>query len=176
MSIASEYVTGRILTRTSRIAFEIYDCCVNTCVCFTGEFKTSLVCPFCDEPRYDMHKKARNRFRYIPIIPRLQAMFRDRNIIDMLLYRFECEVGANRIDDVWDGAILQELLNKVVVVDGQPQEYTYGELEMDVFLALTCNGISIHKGIGARHSKTQYACFPLELIILSLPAEVRTQD
>jgi len=94
----------------------------------------------------------------------------------MLLYRFEHKVGANQIDDVWDGAILQELLNKVVVVDGQPQEYTYGELETDVFLALTCDGISIHKGIGARRSKTQYACFPLELIILSLPPEVRTQD
>ena len=103
-------------------------------------------------------------------------MFRDPNVIKLLLYRFEREVDANRIEDVWDGVLLQELLNSIVVVDGKPQEYTYGELETDVFLALTCDGISIHKGIGARRSKTEYACFPLELIILSLPPEVRTQD
>ena len=52
----------------------------------------------------------------------------------------------------------------------------YGEQETDVFLALTCDGISIHKGIGAHCSKTEYACFPLELIILNLPPEVCTQD
>ena len=103
-------------------------------------------------------------------------MFRDRNIINMLLYRFEHEVDADQIEDVWDGAILKELLNKIVVVDGRPQPYTYGELETNVFLALTCDGISIHKGISAQCSKTEYACFLLELIILSLPPEVRTQD
>ena len=65
----------------------------------------------------------------------------------MLLYRFEHEVDADQIEDVWDGAILKELLNKIIVVDGRPQPYTYGELETDVFLALTCDGISIHKGI-----------------------------
>ena len=90
----------------------------------------------------------------------------------MLLYRFEREVDADWIEDIWDGAILKELLNKIIVVDGRPQPYTYRELETDIFLALTCNGISIHKGIGARRSKTEYVCFPLELIILSLPPEV----
>jgi hypothetical protein len=54
----------------------------------------------------------------------------------------------------------------------QVQNYTYGELDTDIFLALTCNGISVHKGIRAQCSKTEYACFPLELIILNLPPEV----
>ena len=82
----------------------------------------------------------------------------------------------DRIEDVWDGAVLQELLNENVMVDSQVQEYTYRELKTDVFLAFTCDGISIHKGIGACCSKTEYACFLLELIVLSLPPEIRTQD
>lgn len=81
-------------------------------------------------------------------------MFRDRATIDLLLYRNEREVERDRIEDVWDGG---ELLKKNVMIDGQAQEYTYGEFETDVFLALTCDGISIHKGIGARRSKTESA-------------------
>jgi len=77
---------------------------------------------------------------------------------------------------MWDGMILQELLNKNVEINGQSQGHTYGELDTNIFLALTCNGISIHKGIGAQCSKTEYTCFPLELIILNLPPEVQTQD
>ena len=97
-------------------------------------------------------------------------------MINLLLYRHHHGVDQDWIEDVWDGAVLQELLNKDVTVDGQVQDYTYRELETDIFLALTCDGISVHKGVGMRHSKTAYACFPLELIILSLPPEIRTQD
>ena len=82
-------------------------------------------------------------------------MFRDRATIDLLLYRSEHEVERDRIEDVWDGEVLRQLLKKNVMIVGQAQEYTYGELETDVFL--TCDGISIHKGIGARRSKTEPA-------------------
>ena len=85
-------------------------------------------------------------------------------------------MDKDRIEDIWDGAILQELLEERVTIDSQMQEYTYGQLQMDVFLALTCDGISVHKGIGACCSKTEYACFPLEVIILNLPPEIQTQD
>ena len=176
MAIETEYVANRILEHASGLSVQIYDCCVNTCVCFTGELESLTTCPMCGEPRVDKRNKARNRFRYIPIIPRLQAMFRDRDTIASLLYRYQREVDQDRIEDVWDGAVLQELLKTKVMIDGQVQEYTYGELQTDVFLALTCDGISVHKGIGARHSKTEYACFPLELIMLNLPPEIRTQD
>ena len=149
MEIGSESVAGRILERASGLHFQVYDCCAKSCVCFTGEFESLLVCPLCNEPRYDRRQKARNRFRYIPIIPRLQAMFQNPDIIELLLYRFRREADPNRIDDVWDGAILQGLISRNVEINGDAQEYTYGELKTDVFVALTCDGISVHKGIGA---------------------------
>jgi len=73
---------------------------------------------------------------------------------------------------MWDGAILQELISKNIMINGQMQDYAYGELKTNVFVALTCGGISMHKGIGACQSQTEYVCFPLELIILNLPLEV----
>jgi len=103
-------------------------------------------------------------------------MFLDRHTIKMLLYRLECKVDPDRIEDVWDSVILQELLCKNVVIKGEAQEYNYGELDTDIFLAFMCDGISIHKGISAQCSQMEYACFPLEVIILSLPPEVQTQD
>jgi len=74
-------------------------------------------------------------------------MFLDRHTIKMLLYRLECKVDPDRIEDVWDGVILQELLCKNVAIEGEAQEYNYRELDTDIFLAFTCDGISIHKGI-----------------------------
>jgi len=103
-------------------------------------------------------------------------MFRDQNVIKLLLYRLKRKADPNRIDNVWDGVVLWELLNRKVEIDGQVQDYTYGELDIDVFLVFTCDGISIHKGIGAWQSQTEYACFPLELLILNLPLEVQMQD
>ena len=38
------------------------------------------------------------------------------------------------------------------------------------------DGVSVHKGLGARRSKTQYSCFPMEIIILNLSPTIRTQD
>jgi len=68
------------------------------------------------------------------------------------------------------------MLNSYVEIDGEKQQYKYGEFDTDVFLALTCDGVSVHKGLGARRSKTQYSCYPMELIILNLPPTIRTQD
>jgi len=75
MEIGSEYVAGQILERATGLTFQIYDCCANSCVCFMGEFESLTECLLCSEPQYDKWRKARNWFRYIPIVPRLQAMF-----------------------------------------------------------------------------------------------------
>jgi hypothetical protein len=77
MVISSKYITGRILEHASGLSFQVYNCCSNSCVCFTGEFESLTACPLCSEQRYDGWQKAWNQFHYIPIIPCLQAMFWD---------------------------------------------------------------------------------------------------
>ena len=95
MTIGSEYVAGQVLERMSELSIQIYDCCVNSCICFMGEFESLTACPLCGELRHDKQNKAWNRFRYIPIIPRLQAMFWDQDTIDLLDYRHNREVDKD---------------------------------------------------------------------------------
>lgn len=176
MNLHSKYVADRILESASELSPEIYDCCVGSCVCFVGEFENHTNCPICEEPRYDQRKKARNRFRYIPIIPRLQAIFKDPKLIELMLHRVRRDSDPNIIEDVLDGGVIQRLLNTYVKIDGKKKDYKYGEFETDIFIALTCDGVSVHKGVGVRRSKTQYSCYPMEIIILNLPPMIRTQD
>ena len=80
------------------------------------------------------------------------------------------------IEDVFDGEVISDMIKKYLELDGETQEEKYGELDTDIFIAFTCDGVSVHKGLGARQSKTQYSCFPLEVIILNLPPIIRTQN
>ena len=119
MNLHSKYVADRILESASELSPEIYDCCVGSCVCFVGEFENHTNCPICEEPRYDQRKKARNRFRYIPIIPRLQAIFKDPKLIELMLHRVRHDSDPNIIEDVLDGGVIQRLLNTYVKIDGK---------------------------------------------------------
>ena len=53
MLISSEYVGSKILECAAGFSSQAYDCCANSCVCFTGQFKELLICPLCNESRYD---------------------------------------------------------------------------------------------------------------------------
>jgi len=135
-----------------------------------------MSCPICDEPQYDLRKKAQNQFQYIPIILHLQVMFMNPDMICLLLHQVSCESSPEVIEDVLDGDILRRMLNSHVEIDGERQRYRYGESDTDIFLVLTCDSISVHKGLGVQHSKTQYLCYPMEIIILNLPPTIRMQD
>ena len=176
MDIGSDFIAIRVFEQASKLSPEVYDCCVNSCMCYTGEFAQLTICSICGEPRLDKRRKARNRFRYIPIIPRLQAMYKDPKMIELLLYRVRRDVEPGDINDVFDGEVISDMSRKYMELDGVPQARKYGELDTDIFMAFTCDGVSVHKGLGARRSKTQYSCFLLELIILNLPPTVRTQN
>ena len=176
MKIGSDFVANRTLEQALKLKCEAYNCCMNSCMCYTGEFAQLTVCSICGGPRLDKHGKARNQFRYIPIIPRLQAMYKDPKMISMLLYRVQRDVEPGDIEDIFDGEVISDMTKKYIELDGVSQAYKYGELDTDIFMAFTCDGVSIHKGLEARRSKTQYSCFPLEAIILNLPPMVRTQN
>ena len=103
-------------------------------------------------------------------------MYKDPNMIKLLLYRVQREVEPGDIEDVFDGEVISNMMKKHLELDGVPQAYKYGKLDTDIFMAFTCNGVSIHKGLGAQRSKTQYSCFLLKVIILNLPPMVRTQN
>jgi len=76
-------------------------------------------------------------------------MYKDPEMIKLLLYQVQREVEAGDIEDVFDGKVISNMMKKYLELDGVPQAYKYGELDTDMFMAFTCDGISIHKGLGA---------------------------
>jgi len=85
-------------------------------------------------------------------------------------------VEPGDIEDIFDGEVISNMMKKYLELDRVPQAYKYGKLDTDIFMAFTCDGVSIHKGLRAWQLKTQYSCFPLEVIILNLPPMVCTQN
>jgi len=71
-------------------------------------------------------------------------------MIKLLLHRVQCEVEPGDIEDVFNGKVISNMMKKYLEIDGVPPEYKYGKLNMDIFLAFTCDGVSVHKGLGAQ--------------------------
>ena len=123
MAIAGEYIAARILERASKLSVEFMTA-ASIPVSVSQENSNYIPHVRCVWNR-DMTSAGRPEIAsgYIPIIPRLQSMFRDSRNAQMLLYRLQSEVDPDRSEDVWGSMILQELLNTNVAIEGQAQEY-----------------------------------------------------
>src|ERR1700691_3610602 len=51
LDIDSEYVALRRFALLTEIEPVLYDCCINSCLCYTGKYKHYSRCRFCNEPR-----------------------------------------------------------------------------------------------------------------------------
>ncbi|KAJ4467643.1 hypothetical protein C8J55DRAFT_411418, partial [Lentinula edodes] len=138
----------------SRIAFlsgvepEIYHCCINSCICYTGSHESRERCPFCDEPRYDIGRRPRKTFVYIPVIPRLKAFAMNPVTAKKMQYRHEFtqESGkSNSTKDVFDGDEYKSLCNENVMVGDHTHSYHYFHDHRDVALGLSTDGFGPFK-------------------------------
>ncbi|KAF7325517.1 hypothetical protein MKEN_00400800 [Mycena kentingensis (nom. inval.)] len=79
-----------------------YDCCVKSCCCFVGPYAKLDACPYCDEARRDRRGRPRATFEYLPLIPRLKALFADPDMCEKLMYRARYETEDGKIRDIFD--------------------------------------------------------------------------
>ena len=95
LQIQSEWVILQRLAVLANVEPVYYDCCVNSCMAYTGRYEHHEACDFCHEPRYGKKRRSRRVFMYLPLIPRLQAMFQSKEKIGLLSYRhlFKHEPG-----------------------------------------------------------------------------------
>ena len=78
--ISSIYLAQRTVAKLAGLNPKHVDCCINSCCCYAGKNKELDRCPFpdCNEPRRDENGRPRKVFQYLPIIPRLIALFLDK--------------------------------------------------------------------------------------------------
>lgn len=84
---------------------DVYDCCINSCLCYIGPHMKVTTCIYCKEPRFCADGKTpRKCFTYLPIIPRLRAYYRSLSMVDKLKYRGLFKQSTDgTICDVMDG-------------------------------------------------------------------------
>lgn len=147
---------------------EKYHCCVNSCCCFVGPHEDLDECPYCDETRYHPKtKRPRKVFTYLPLIPRLTALYANAERSKEMRYRAEGhEHLPGRYTDIFDSDIYRRLLGRPVIIDEKEAQHTYFNDPHDLALGLATDGFGPFK-----HRKS--TAWPLVLFNYNLPPDTR---
>ena len=72
---------------------QIYDCCPNSCLCYTGPHSSATSCTYCRLSWYHSNEtqKPHKKFTYLSLIPRLQAFRANTRIVTAMQYRSQSE-------------------------------------------------------------------------------------
>jgi hypothetical protein len=169
MQISSLYIITQKLAILSGIKPVYYDCCLKSCVAYTGKYKDDIQCPFCHEPRYTRNHQPRRMFCYIPLIPRLQKYFSNPNIAKLLSYRHKYRSDPTSISDVFDGEHYKNLINTVATVDGRRLPHFYFSGEDDIAFSVCLDSYLLYK-----RRRGGPSAMPIVIQIYNLPPEIRT--
>lgn len=171
LTLDTVYNLHKRMSELSWVTKILYDCCINSCCCYTGSLSGNITCPYCKEARFDSNGKARQCFRYLPLTARLKNLFLNTKTSELLDYRSEYMHNENEISDVFDGAHYCELLDEEVEIDGVVHEHRFFSEPRDVALGIMTDGFQIFKRI-RNGSQT---CWPIILLNFNLPPEIRTK-
>ncbi|VDC05579.1 unnamed protein product [Peniophora sp. CBMAI 1063] len=149
----------------------LYDCCVDSCAAFTGPHAALEHCPVCKKDRYagaGPNRRPRKRFRYLPIIPRLEALAGSRSAAEKRTYRAHGHKPEDdKIKDYMDSEHYQHLQRTNVIIDGKVLPHRYFQNPRDTALGISTDGF-------APFRKRTSTCWPLIAFDLNLPPEVRS--
>ena len=150
-----------------------FDCCIKSCICYTGHYSLLAKCPRCNEPRFegvDAHgrPKPRSQFFYIPLIPRLIAYLRNPTIAQTMQYRGQFQHVDGIYRDIFDGTHYQGLRKNPITVHGEPinPPANYFEDPRDIALGLSTDGYGIF-------TRGKASAWPLIIFNYNLPPQIR---
>ncbi|KAI0326296.1 hypothetical protein GY45DRAFT_1224723, partial [Cubamyces sp. BRFM 1775] len=134
------------VAQLSGITPELYDCCVNSCVCFTGPHAHLTACPHCNETRHRADGRPRARFMYIPLTPRLKALQGNKSSAQQMRYRADGHHHIpGTISDVMDASHYRTLLDQRVVVNDHELSHKFFDDPRDVALGVSTDGFAPHR-------------------------------
>ena len=125
-----------------------------------------MKCPKCDTERYTCNKKPQARFQYLPIIPRLQAMFTNSSFARKMRYRANHSHDPTRMTDVFDGSRYRSLLKTFVPMAGEQQPIFFFSDPRDIALGLSTHGFALFK-------RRKLTSWPIIIFNYNLPPEER---
>lgn len=163
--LSSLYRLQRRMSFLSGVKPVKYDCCINSCMCYTGHYKSLQRCPYCHEARLDTDGTPRRTYNYIPIIPRLVALYTSKEHSKKLqTYRSEFVSEPDKVKDVFDGTHYQHLLKTRVAVQGQTMEHRHFSDCRDIALGISFDGFAPFK-------RRKFSSWPILVFNYNLPPE-----
>lgn len=144
-----------------------YDCCINSCCCYTAHLAPLTACPYCEEARFDARGRPRKRFTYLSFTPRLLDFLRDASMAEKMTYRGKFKHDPACTTDLPDGAHYQNPTKTNVTINGKTQRYKYFEDPRDIALGFSTDGF-------APFRKRKHTAWPALLLFnYNLPPEIR---
>ena len=154
---------------------EAYGMCVNSCIAFVGDYETATECPavnslkktVCGEARYRSNPsgrrmKHRKVFSYIPLIPRIDALYANAKASQLMLHRHN--TLQNALEVIREGSRLS--MNDWSAGDLSRRLHDSGRLQLDVrdsLITLATDGAQFTM-------RKRSSCWLLLVNLLNLPA------
>ena len=134
----SLYKVKKSLERITGLVTIFYDMCENSCICYTGIYKSFQSCPLCESSRYDSTNKPKKVMPYLSIKKRLEIQYNNKVRAEELLYRHRYinnkDIDSEDLEDIFDGKIYKELLEINLFND-----------KRDIAFTVSYNGYQIFK-------------------------------
>jgi hypothetical protein len=142
-----------------------YNCCPNSCICYTAQYENLENCPQCGTARLQ-DGKPQKYFEYLPLIPRLCSMVANPRLASVMRYQAKHQLNTKKISDIFDGRLYKELLTTCVTVGGEEMPFNHFSDPQDIALGVSTDGFAPHKHC----TKT---CWPVVGFDYNLPPNVR---
>ena len=141
----------------------VYDACKNDCIIFRRQYASLTECPKCGCKRYvsEQSKLAVRRFTYLPLKPRLQRLFGNHNMAQVLQSHCAVRGSNDSIYDIHQSASWKRAYS----VNG-----VFKENHRGISLALCTDGVNPFA-----HNKVTYSMWPIMLTLLNLPRRLRNK-
>jgi hypothetical protein len=143
------------------------DCCINSCMSYAPDAFHSLEsCTYCKQPRRDAQGRPRKQFTYIPFTPRLLGLYHCPKTGKEMLHRSKHVHVEGLMTDVYDSKNYRDLLEREVMLDGQPLGHCFFSDHRDVALGISTDGFLPFKNC-------RLTAWPVILFNYNLPPDVR---
>ncbi|EJU02096.1 hypothetical protein DACRYDRAFT_51697, partial [Dacryopinax primogenitus] len=132
---------GTICKRSEEIQ-SIFNCCINSCVAYTGVLSKETFCPHCSKPYLKPNGQACCQYAYLPLIPQLQAQYAQEDQAKLLTsYQGWQNANAPVMTNIF-----QELCQCYIKVSRKTLPSKYFNSPRDLALGLLTDGFAPFKG------------------------------
>ena len=139
----SLYLSRKRLQQLVSIKPRHYDCCINGCICFTGEYQDLQQCRICKEDRYYQNGKPKQKFAYFSPLQQIRIQMLNENFRNNTKYRHNHKEKTtdplHGICDYFDGKDYKILVDEECFQNVHDMAFSFSTDGLSVFVSYEIN-------------------------------------